>query len=352
MKLLLVSPLQENTNGGIAVWTKIFVDAAKDAGIEPTVLNTAAVGKRLENGSAKRNFFDEVKRTRRIFRDLKALLKKQTYDVAHINTSCGRFGIIRDYMTAKKIRRKQPNTRIIVHYNCDIPYQIRTKRSFKYLKKLLEVSDESMVLCDTSLEYLNERFGVVGTKVPNFIDEKYIANESKAIRDVVEEILFVGRVSRAKGALELFEVAKNFPSIRFSLIGSVDSKICTDNLPENISLLGQCDHDEVIEAMDRADLFFLPTHSEGFSLALLEAMARGLPAITTDVGANADMMSGGCGAVVPVGDVSGMREKIESFLSADSRSEASQIARCKVTNEYTMSKVVDIIKSCYSRGLG
>ena len=347
MKVLLVSPLQKNANGGIAVWTDMFLSACESAGIEPSVLNIAMTGKRLENGSAKRNLFDEIFRTRRIFRDLKALLEKEKYDVAHINTSCGKFGIVRDYMTAKKIRKKQPDVKIILHCNCNIPDQIKTKRGFKYLSKLIAISDINMVLCDSSREYLKEKFGVESIKVPNFIDEKYIATEPKKINEKIENVLFVGRVVKAKGLDEIVAVAKQMSEIKFKLVGAVGSYAKGMDFPENVELVGQIDHARVIEEMDKADVFLFPSHTEGFSIALMEAMARGLPAIATDVGANSDMMSGGAGKTVPVGDVAGLCEAIDSLDSPQARESASASAVRKVEREYAMSKVVSILKACY-----
>ena len=119
------------------------------------------------------------------------------------------------------------------------------------------------------------------------------------------------------------------------------------DFPENVELVGQIDHARVIEEMDKADVFLFPSHTEGFSIALMEAMARGLPAIATDVGANSDMMSGGAGKTVPVGDVAGLCEAIDSLDSPQARESASASAVRKVEREYAMSKVVSILKACY-----
>ena len=116
MKVLLVSPKMEKSNGGIATWTNIYLDSCSDAGIEPFVLNTEPIGKRASNGAAKRNLLDEIVRTRRIFKNLRSLLRESAYDVAHVNSSCGKFGLIRDYMVAKRIKKKQPNIKIVLHF--------------------------------------------------------------------------------------------------------------------------------------------------------------------------------------------------------------------------------------------
>ena len=75
MKVLLVSPKMENPNGGIAVWTDIYLNHIEKVGVDCDLLNIAPMGKRAVNGNAKRNFFVEIKRTLRIFKNLSELEK-------------------------------------------------------------------------------------------------------------------------------------------------------------------------------------------------------------------------------------------------------------------------------------
>ena len=295
MRLLLVSPLQENTNGGIAVWTESYLSVAESAGLDVTLVNTAAVGRRLENGSASRSLIDEIKRTRKIFKSLNGALKGGSYSAVHLNTSCGGFGIIRDYLMAKRIRKKQPEARLVVQYHCDVPVQIRTSRAKKYLKKLISLGGENLVLCSSSAEYLLREFGADSKIVPNFVNDYYIRREPKKISAEICRAFFVGRVQPSKGAHEIYELSRRFPDIEFRLAGAVSAAMDGVEKPEGVTLLGPLPHDEVIREMDAADIFVFPSHTEGFSVALMESMARGLPAVATPVGANYDMLSDGCG---------------------------------------------------------
>ena len=72
------------------------------------IINTALTGKRAKINN-KRNFLDEIFRMNNIFTALFRYLKINQADVAHINSSCGSLGIIRDYLIIKVIKRKNTN---------------------------------------------------------------------------------------------------------------------------------------------------------------------------------------------------------------------------------------------------
>lgn len=346
MKLLLVSPSSQEANGGIAVWTNMFLNATKNTDIEASVLDISMIGKRLKNGSAKRSIIDEIIRTRRIFRDLRRLLKDTKFDVAHINTSCGKFGISRDYMIAKKIKKKCPNARIVVHYHCDIGHQIRSEGAVKKLKLLSSLADENIVLCKSSKDYLAS-LGVDSTILPNFLSSSYIIDKRESHSDRIKRAFFVGRVQRAKGVMEIFSLAERFSDIEFRLAGAISTEVSSLELPKNVTLLGPMPHDEVILEMDRADLFIFPTHSEGFSIALAESMARGLVAVATDVGANADMLGDGCGEIVALYDIDAMEAAILRLMDKGVREGISHRLIEKVKREYSEPVIIDRLIKIY-----
>lgn len=348
MKILLISPKMEKPNGGIAVWTNEYLAWCEKNGVDFHVVNTSAIGVRAEDGNAKRNYLDEFKRSRDIFHHVKKALKNDSFDAVHLNSSCGSFGIIRDFLSARIIRSRLPRLRIVTHFHCDIPYQIGNPVSRYFLKKLITISNENLVLCRNSQEYLKSLCGVETTLIPNFIAEEMVATESKSISDQLKTFFYVGRVEKAKGAVEIFSVAKDFPDIRFELAGAVSEEMKQIAKPENVVLLGAVPHEKVLDYMDRADAFVFPSYSEGFSVALLESMARGLPCIATDVGANGDMLEGGCGIVVPSKDVSALKDAAEKMQSPEQRQAMSCACIEKVKNHYTLDRVMKRIIEIYS----
>jgi len=339
MNVLLISAQNIHPTGGIAVWTEHYLSHCSRHDIIPTLVNTEKATSKTFGG------FSEIERTRRIFRELKDALDKDTYQVAHLNTSCGPFGLFRDYVIAKKIARK--GIPVATHYHCDIPKWIHSSLRRCIIQKLARISSCNFVLCENSRAYL-EQFGIDAVKVPNFVNEAVVATVPKEIRPHVSRIFFVGRISVKKGATEIFELAKRFPDVKFAIAGILCPPVDTWEKPRNIHHMGAIPYDKVLATLDEADLFLFPSHSEGFSMALMEAMARGVPAIAVDtVGANGDMLADGCGVTVPLGDVDAMEQAIRDLEDSQVRASLSRNAIEKVKNHYTTDAVLALFKSQY-----
>lgn len=345
MKLLLISVKRDLAVGGIAVWTEYFLQLCHEKKVDCNLVNTEVLGSRAKTG--KRNFRDEWTRTLRIFREVKRQLKEKKFDAVYLNTSCGRFGLIRDWWLARGIARKK--IPLITQYHCDIPYWVRKEFSRRILGKLARISCVNLVLCQNSKNFLMEEYGIDSVKLPNFVSSEFVLSSPKKIGEQVKTVSYLGRVSEKKGAKELFEVARRLPEIRFLFAGRESGAMKEAPLPENVSLLGEIPHSQVGEFLDRADLFLFPSHTEGCSMALMESMARGVPAIATDVGANADLLGGGCGVIVAKHDVDAMVEAIGFLQNPHFRRETSRNAVEKVRERYTeenVEKILILIRDC------
>jgi glycosyltransferase involved in cell wall biosynthesis len=83
----------------------------------------------------------------------------------------------------------------------------------------------------------------------------------------------------------------------------------------DVEFRGQLDRRGVREALDEAHLFVLPSLTEGLPRALLEAMARGLPAVATEVGGVPELLPPTC--LVPPGHALALADRIERLMADD-----------------------------------
>ena len=111
-------------------------------------------------------------------------------------------------------------------------------------------------------------------------------------------------------------------------VSRVRALVAEHGLDDRVSLAGDLDTAALAEQYDRASVFVLPTLYEGFGMAVAEALARGLPVVSTDTGAIGDLVAGGAGLVVPPGDLRAFTDALSRVIGdAGLRARLSEAAR-------------------------
>lgn len=344
-KLLLVSPLPPPA-GGIASWTQKYINYLCGS-VRVRVVDTSVTGKRSDSINGAYHYPDEIKRTLRILNDLKIALSEEKPDLIHINTSCSPLGIIREYLCTRIANRfKIP---VVLHCRCNISDQLRGNRAgIFFFEKAVNKSALILVLNSRSLDFVNKISNKKCVKVNNFIENDFILTEKKEIKNNIHNIAFVGHVCKDKGIDELIDAAKLLPDIRFMLAGSISNEIKVNEVSDNVYFLGEKNKDDIKALLDCSDLFVFPSYTEGFSNALLEAMARGLPVIATDVGTNADMIENKGGIIIETKNIPAIAEAVLNLKNPILRKEMSEWNIEKVKNSYTILKVADDLMRLYT----
>jgi glycosyltransferase involved in cell wall biosynthesis len=136
------------------------------------------------------------------------------------------------------------------------------------------------------------------------------------------------------------------------LLGQTREEIRVNGLAERIGLLGW--RSDVYEVLSQFDVFVLPSLYEGFSYAILEAMAARLPIVSTDVFGITDTIARVPGNVIvsagsPPALAKGMRRMADLALRSDSGRELVEIgranhdyARAHFSQRETMSRIIDV----------
>ena len=333
MKILLLSPLPPPA-GGIATWTEEYCRYLEATEHTVRVINTALVGQRSSGGGKR--LTEELHRSWKILRQMGKALREERFDFVHINTSCSPLGLVRD-TACLLLAKKCP---VILHCHCNVEDQVgRSGLGKRLLAFAAKKTAMVLVLNERSGRYLRDLGCHKAQILPNFIAQEAIVPAPQII-ECARRILYVGHVRKEKGLFELLEAARALPEMEFRLLGPIYEELTGIEIPENVCLLGMKPKQEVPSFLEQADIFLFPSYSEGFSLALLEAMAAGLPCIATDVGANRDMLEEQGGILIPAKDAAAIVAAAEKLRQPEARAAMSAWNQEKVRKTYTVEQVM------------
>ena len=131
-----------------------------------------------------------------------------------------------------------------------------------------------------------------------------------SVDKLVFKFIFIGRLLERKGLGELLEAVKivkeKYPHIRLDIFGDglfrkkVESTIIQLQLQDTVSLHGKVPNGW--KRLYEADCFVFPSWYEGFSGALVEAMAVGIPIIASDIPMNMEAINSNTALIYPVKD--------------------------------------------------
>ncbi len=152
---------------------------------------------------------------------------------------------------------------------------------------------------------------------PYGVDTRHFRPRETSLPGGVLNVLFVGRVSLQKGIPYLLEALRELNSshIRCRLVGTVtlDRRRLTE-YSRWVEVVGPVPRTQVLEAYHWADVFVFPSICEGSALVTYEAMACGLPVITTS-NAGSVIRDGEEGFITPIRNPEALAERLERLLS-------------------------------------
>jgi glycosyltransferase involved in cell wall biosynthesis len=158
-------------------------------------------------------------------------------------------------------------------------------------------------------------------------------------------LLTVASITPRKGHVILIESLARLKSLDWSLrlAGGVDhdpecvravrAQIDRAGLADRVAWLGELSPEQVSGEYAKASLFVLPSYLEGYGMALAEAIAHGVPVVSTLAGAIPDTVPATAARLVPPGDVDALTETLRVLIGdSDARKALRQAARAEADN--------------------
>ncbi len=167
-------------------------------------------------------------------------------------------------------------------------------------------------------------------------------------------LIITCRQERLKGTGLIIEslpiLAGRFPGIGFDVVGdgtaleAFRAEARELGVGDRVTFHGNVDHPTVMRLLHGADLFVFPsTSSEGFPKAVLEALASGLPVVTTPVSVLPQLVGTGCGEVLPEATPQAIARAVERCLGDAARHEAMSRRAVETASAYSLESWRDTI---------
>ncbi|MBP0484322.1 glycosyltransferase family 4 protein [Sagittula salina] len=170
-------------------------------------------------------------------------------------------------------------------------------------------------------------------------------------------LLFVGRLAAVKGVPLLLDALRALPDgVELTIIGDGPDRAALERQAQGLPVrfLGYRSQTEVADALLEADVFVLPSFAEGLPVVLMEALASGVPVVTTQIAGIPELVDDSTGRLVPPGDADALATALRDLLSDPGRRRAmGQAGRARVAEAFDARQEaarLSALFTAYARG--
>lgn len=246
-------------------------------------------------------------------------------NIVLLNPSMARRAIKRDFIFLRVARAMGVKVAVMFHgFHID-----NVKGMERYITDALNETCCVMVLADSFRRVLRQW----GVKVPielvtTKVDDKllrFYKQEDRMHR--VSNVLYLARTTKEKGIFVYIETClllhKQIPNLKFTVVGDgadlEKAKEMAKPLGDSIHFTGGLSGDRLVEEFANADLYLFTSYHEGMPTSVLEAMALGLPVITSSVGGLVDFFTPEMGTMINGNNPSDFAKTVEQYVGNEDK---------------------------------
>lgn len=291
------------------------------------------------------------------------VVEKHNLEVLHVHYAIPH--AYAGYMAKKMLAEKGINIKLVTTlHGTDITLvgshpNYKTAVEFS-INKSDEVTAVSQSLKEDTLRLFNIEKDI--KVVYNFIDgEKYDTREEECKRSalakpeerIVTHISNFRPVKRTQDVVNVFfEVQKEIPS-KLLMVGDGPERIKAENLVKQLGIQDKVlflgNSNEVAKLLCYSDVFLLPSETESFGLAALEAMAASTPVISTNTGGLPEVnVQGKTGFLSDLGDVKSMAKNALTILKEETVLNQFKENAKKHIKEFTLEEILPQYEAIYT----
>jgi glycosyltransferase involved in cell wall biosynthesis len=216
-----------------------------------------------------------------------------------------------------------------------------TSRTTFLIEKILAKLPSEITCCSLTEQEAATLLGARNSCIENFVDAKEIyeaVSSTHTLKTI--DVVTVGRISDQKNPELFVELAKRFPDKTFYWVGGPIDAV-NIGWPENVRITCWLPRKDVINLYAQAKVYLATSRYEGMPIVMLEAMAAGLPIVSTNVPGSKDVIRDGeTGYLCET--VDHIEQRLNQLLSNNAISaEFSEAARQVVMTHYDRRVVLE-----------
>jgi glycosyltransferase involved in cell wall biosynthesis len=237
-------------------------------------------------------------------------------------------------------------------------------RRFNHLLAVSQATKDEMTAAGVSAANISVVHNAIDTEVWSPLQSTTNLREELGIGQAFPVVGYVGRIMPEKDLDTWLHVAvmvaQKYPSARFVLVGEGRDGTTLRHLQKLATTLGISAQviftgyrESLVPAYATFDIFVLTSRREGLPNSVLEAMAMGLPVVTTDVAGTSELvLDGATGYVFPQGDVHGIAQAIIALADNHQlRLQMGTDGRKRVEQEFSFTKRLRRVEELYEQSL-
>lgn len=332
-------------SGGIGKWSLVMSEIAEASDKQRVIFfDTNIKGRTHLKKGLKNNITPFLGDFICQFARIIYLFRNKDISTYHSCTSGG-LALFRDLFTAVLCKASRKNFILHLHFGRS-PSLLSSYSLEGFLFKMAVFLSSAVVALDkNSYNAVKNSFTKKDVrKIPNFIN----ANEIIHRQEKLKQVIFIGNVTREKGVEDLLSaweyLYKTFPDWNLKIAGKSTAEYL-QHLNKNYSnsgvqFIGEVSYPQAIELLQESLIMCLPSHTEGFPFAVLEAMAAGCAIIATNVGAIPEMLENGAGIIVSANNQNELRTMMNDMIENQRLcSQLGAAARKKSLSKYESTVV-------------
>ena len=278
--------------------------------------------------------------------------------VVHLTTS-GQFAVARDLLVMKAARLfKVP---VIYHIRFGRVPQLAkaNSREWRLISRAMRLAHTVIAIDGYTEQAIRDSLPEVRVvRIPNCVDISSLPKPSTPSSEE-QTVMFLGWVIPTKGVEELIQAWASLRPDGWQLQvvgpGNTDYQhaLMDKYQPTGLEFLGEKNHSEAMLLLADADVFVLPSYTEGFPNVVVESMALGKPIVATRVGAIPEMLSDGCGFLIEARDVDGLKSALTKLMAdAELRQSIGARAQERAINDFSLDAVFERYMALWREAAG